>query len=109
MSWLVIRLSVAMLLLNCLVYCAVPNPTLRENPPIAKEQSHNELKSTSKTKLPNTASKQTAAPTVKTKRKETTKKTTAPALVEEFSLEDILFKGRQSSKKTVIQFFLQFS
>ena len=106
MLWLVIRLSVAMLLLNCVVHCAVPNPrTLRENPPIAKDQSHNELKSTSKTKLPYTASKQTATPTVKTTRKETTKKTTAPSLVDEFSLEEILFKGRQSSKKTIVQFF----
>lgn len=90
----------ALLVLNCLVHCAVPNPgTLGENPSIAKEQSHNELKSTSKTKLPNTASKQTATPTVKTTRKpETTKKTTAPSLVDEFSLEEILFKGRQSNE-----------
>lgn len=107
MLWLVIRLSVAMFVLNCLVYCAVPNPSLRENLPIAKEQqSRNELKSTSETKLPNIASKQTATPTVKTTRKETTKKTPAPALVNEFSLEEILFKGRQSSKKTVVQFIL---
>jgi len=98
MLWLVIRLPVAMLVLKCLVHCAVPNPTLRESPPIAKEQSHSESKSTSKTILPNTASKQPTTPTVKTTRKETTKKTTAPALVDEFSLEEILFKGRQSNE-----------
>lgn len=107
MLWLVLRLSLAMLVLNRLVHCAVSNPdrTLRENPPSAKEQSNNELKSTSKTKLPSTASKQTATSTVKTTRKETTKKTQAPSLVDEFSLEEILFKGRQSSKKTIVQFF----
>ena len=105
MLWLVIRLSVTMLVLDCLMPCAEPNPTLRENPPISKKPSPSELKSTSKTILPNTASKKTATPTVKTTRKETTKKTTAPALVEEFSLEEILFKGRQSSKKTIARFF----
>ena len=94
-----------MLVLNCLVNCAVPNPALKENLPIGKDQSHNELKSTSETKRPNTASKKTATPTVKTARKETTKKTTTPALVNEFSLEEILFKGRQSSKKTIVQLF----
>lgn len=107
MLWFAIRLSVVMLLLNCLVHCAVPNSSLRENQPIAKEQSHNELKSTSaKPKRPTTASKRTATPTVKTTRtKETTKKTTTPALVNEFSLEEILFKGRQSSKKTFVHLF----
>lgn len=105
MLWFAIRLSVVMLLSNCLVHCAVPNSSLRENQPIAKEKSHNELKSTSKTKRPTTASKRTT-PTVKTTRtKETTKKTTTPALVNEFSLEEILFKGRQSSKKTFHLFF----
>ena len=105
MLWLVIRLSAATLVLNCLAHCAVPNPrTLKENPPTAKEQSHNELKSISKTKLPNPASKQTATPTVKTTRKATTKKITAPSFVDEFSLEEILFKGRQSSKKTTYSF-----
>lgn len=108
MLWLAIRLSVTMLVFNCLMPCAVPNPTQRENPPIAKEQSPNKLQSTSKTIQPNTASKQTATPTVKTTRKETTKKTTAPALVEEFSLEEILFKGRQSSKKLTIANFFDF-
>lgn len=98
MLWFAIRLSVVMLLSNCLVHCAVPNSSLRENQPIAKEKSHNELKSTSKTKRPTTASKRTT-PTVKTTRtKETTKKTTTPALVNEFSLEEILFKGRQSNE-----------
>ena len=105
MLWLAIRLSVAMLVLNCLVHCAVPNPrTLKENTTIAKEQLHNELKSISKTKLPNTASKQTATPTVKTTRKKTTKKITGPSFVDEFSLEEILFKGRQSSKKIMYSF-----
>jgi len=106
MLWFVIRLSVVMLVLNCLVHCAVPNSSLRENQPIAKEQSHSELKSTPEPKRPTAASKRTATPTVKTtKTKETTKKTTTPALVNEFSLEEILFKGRQSSKKTFVHLF----
>ncbi|XP_078355218.1 uncharacterized protein LOC144639801 [Oculina patagonica] len=96
MLWLTLRLAVPLLVLNCLVYCAVANPSPS---PIRKEPTHSELRATPETKLPQRAGlKQTTRPTVKTTKKSTTKKTAAPALVNEFSLNDILFKGRQSNE-----------
>lgn len=100
MVWLVLRLAVAMFVLNCLVQCTEPNPSA-----IPTRPTHSELRTSPETKLPNTVLKQTTRPTVKTTKKITAKKTAAPALVNEFSLNDILFKGRQSSKSKDFFYF----
>lgn len=99
MLWLQRRLAVLILALNCLVHCAVPN-TARRNEKLPTTPSHSDSRTDHEIKLPKTAgSKPTTRPTTK---KSTTKKTEAPELVNEFSLNEILFKGRQSSKITVL-------
>ena len=102
MVWLVLRLAVAMFVLNCLVQCTVPNPSAI---PIRKQPTHSELRTSPETKLPNTDLEPTIRPTVKTTKKITAKKTAAPALVNEFPLNDILFKGQQSSKSKDLYYF----
>ncbi|KAJ7390736.1 hypothetical protein OS493_022819 [Desmophyllum pertusum] len=95
MLWLQRRLAVLILALNCLVHCAVPN-TARRNEKLPTTPSHSDSRTDHEIKLPKTAgSKPTTRPTTK---KSTTKKTEAPELVNEFSLNEILFKGRQSNE-----------
>lgn len=85
MLWFII----SMLALDCLVQCAVPSPSRTETAkPVTTKQPN----------IENTDSRQKAQPTVKTTKKSAPKKPATPAPVNEFALNDILFKGRQSNE-----------
>lgn len=89
-----------MLALDCLVQCAVPSPSRTETAkPVTTKQPN----------IENTGSRQKAQPTVKTTKKSAPKKPATPAPVNEFALNDILFKGRQSSKETCSSLLFQYS
>lgn len=93
-------MTLLLLVLNCLVQYAAPVPGRKNEtlPPTAKSKP----KATPTVKPPNTRPKQqTAKPTAKssaTTRRSTERKAAAPTQLKEFSLEEILFVGRQSNE-----------
>lgn len=100
MFWITAQVALLLLVLNCLVQYAAPVPGRKNEtlPPTAKSKP----KATPTLKPSNTRPKQqTAKPTAKssaTTRRSTERKAAAPTQLKEFSLEEILFVGRQSSK-----------
>lgn len=79
--------------------CTAPVPARKNEKLSTKEPAKNKLKTTPEIKLPKTGAKPTAkAKVTATTRKVIQKKTTTPAPLSEFSLDDILFRGRQSNE-----------
>ena len=99
MLWITAQLTLLLLVFHCLVQCTAPVPARKNEKLSTKEPAKNKLKTTPEIKLPKTGAKPTAkAKVTATTRKVIQKKTTTPAPLSEFSLDDILFRGRQSSK-----------
>ena len=86
------------LALNCLVQCAEISPPRTDTGKSPTTESEE--------KMPNTVSRQTRPEpqTIKTTSKNSPQKPVTPAPVNEFALNDILFRGRQSSKKVFLYF-----
>ena len=106
MWWTGIQLAIPLVVLNSLVQCADLPPSRRKepHPPATKEPIRSKVEATLEIKQANIRQKQTERSTVKppaTTRKFTTKKTTSPSPMKEFSLDDILFRGRLSSEWTI--------
>jgi len=101
MLWITAQLTLLLLVFHCLVQCAAPVPARKNEKLSTKEPAKNKLKTTPEIKLPKTGAKPTASSTAKvtaTTGKVIQKKTTTPAPLSEFSLDDILFRGRQSNE-----------
>lgn len=105
MLWISAHLALPLLVLSCLLQCPVPTQTAagkKESKLSSRGASKNQLTISSKVKMSTVRLKETARPTTKpaapTKKATTAKKATTPTPLNEFSLNDILFKGRQSSK-----------
>ena len=90
------------LALNCLVQCAEISPPRTDTGKSPTTESEE--------KMPNTVSRQTRPEpqTIKTTSKNSPQKPVTPAPVNEFALNDILFRGRKSSKKVFLCFTLSF-
>ena len=102
MLWSTVHLAIPLLVLNCLVQCAAP-ASARKNEilPTSREPTKSKLRITLEVKVTNTRSKEPARPTAKAttaRKKATAKKITTPPPLKEFSLDEIIFRGRQSSK-----------
>ena len=108
MIWITAQLALLLLVLNCLVQYAAPVPG-RKNETLSPTTKR-KPKATPTVKPPNTRAKQqTAKPTAKpsaTTRRHTEKKAAVLTPLKEFSLEEILFIGRQSSKWIVASVFV---
>lgn len=80
------------LALNCLVQCAEISPPRTDTGKSPTTESEE--------KMPNTVSRQTRPEpqTIKTTSKNSPQKPVTPAPVNEFALNDILFRGRQSNE-----------
>lgn len=103
MWWTGIQLAIPLVVLNSLVQCADLPPSRKKEPhPTAtKGPIRSKVEATLAIKQANIRQKQTERPTVKppaTTRKVTSKKTTSPSPMKEFSLDDILFRGRLSNE-----------
>lgn len=103
MWWTGIKLAIPLVVLNSLVQCADLPPSRKTEPhPIAtKGPIRSKVEANLAIKQANIRQKQTERSTVKppaTTRKVTTKKTTSPSPMKEFSLDDILFRGRLSNE-----------
>lgn len=103
MWWTAVQLALLLLVLTCLVQCAAPPTTQKResHPAPTKRATSSKAKITLEVKQPNTKERQTARSMVKpaaTTRKVTTKKMTSPTPLKEFSLNEILFRGRQSNE-----------
>ncbi|XP_015758491.1 PREDICTED: uncharacterized protein LOC107337772 [Acropora digitifera] len=103
MWWTGIKLAIPLVVLNSLVQCADLPPSRKKEPhPTAtKGPIRSKVEATLEIKQANIRQNQTERPTVKppaTTRKVTTKKTTSPSPMKEFSLDDILFRGRLSNE-----------
>ena len=96
MLWITAHLVAPLLVLTCLVQCASLVPAQRnEVLSTTKEPTKSKVKiKPDGVKLSDDHQKQKAPPT----KKMTPKKTTTPTHLNEFSFDDILFRGRQSSK-----------
>lgn len=105
MLWISAHLALPLLVLSCLLQCPAPTQTdagKKEKKLSSREATKNQLTVSSKVKMSTVRLKEAARPTTKpsapTKKATTAKKATTPTPLNEFSLNDILFKGRQSSK-----------
>ena len=105
MLWISAHLALPLLVLSCLLQCPAPTQTAagkKENKLSSREATKNQLTVSSKVKISTVRLKETARTTTKpsapTKKPTSAKKTTTVTPLNEFSLNDILFKGRQSSK-----------
>lgn len=103
MWWTGIQLAIPLVVLNSLVQCADLPPSRKKEPhPTAtKGPIRSKVEATLEIKQANIRQKHTERPTVKppaTTRKVTSKKTTSPSPMKEFSLDDILFRGRLSNE-----------
>ena len=104
MLWISAHLALPLLVLSCLLQCPAPTQTDagKKEKKSSREATKNQLTVSSKVKMSTVRLKEAARPTTKpaapTKKATTAKKATTPTPLNEFSLNDILFKGRQSSK-----------
>lgn len=108
MWWTGIQLAIPLVVLNSLVQCAdLPSSWKKPedtHPTVTKGPTRSKVEATLEIKQANIRQKQTERSTVKppaTTTKVTSKKTTSPSPMKEFSLDDILFRGRQSSECTI--------